>query len=559
MTSPLLCARKHRGSAFWLAGTALCAGASFADPQYPPTVPELASLPAWAQERIAPLKRALVVGIGSYKHANQLTTPPFDADLVSDALKKLDPQTIVMRPSPNNHLGRNDLLDLFEKFRDNLHPGDIAIVYFSGHGVEVDKTNYLVPADAQLSPPGDETATYISLPYLVAEIQKTGAGTTVIILDACRSNPFSAPIADEERLDPKKPSPVQPVRAIASNQYQATGSDNPRQPKGFLVYFAAQAGRPSYSLLVGDDPKSGSIFTRSLVHLLTTKNQPAYQVFSSTSGVVARLTRSRQEPLIAAFNSGQIMFMDNQNLAKDEMENWFYTVANSTDDELVSTLPLFIDNYPAGPFSATARKRLTQLQSTRLVTTAFTNSSQRDVGMLGGSLKIPSVNGRLNTTAFARYDITVRNIPNSAGSRVLTYLKQGQQVEVLQSKTPRGWAQVMLHDGQIGYVGSVKRQDKPAEAIRLESGNLPTQGDLSTIQRWREQLEQSRATIEIKVGEVVDPNPIQASRSAMLRGLRLRALIEAQGIERSRVALRLSSPDVLQDTVSISLMREGTQ
>ncbi|WAT26833.1 caspase family protein [Pseudomonas sp. GXZC] len=514
-------------------------------------------MPTWAQERTAPVKRALVVGIGSYQHANPLATPPFDADLVFNALKKLDPQTDVMRPPSDKQLGRNDLLDLFEKFRDNLHPGDIAIVYFSGHGIEVDRTNYLVPADAQLSPPGDETATYISLPYLVEEIQKTGAGTTVIILDACRSNPFSAPVADEERLDPKRLTAVRPVQGIASNQYQATGSGSPKQPKGFLVYFAAQAGRPSYSLLLGDDPKSGSIFTRSLVQLLTTKNQPAYQIFNSTSGVVARLTQSRQEPLIAAFNSGQIMFMDNQNLAKDEMENWFYTVANATDDELVSALPLFIDNYPAGPFSATARKHLMLLKSTRLVTTALTNSSQIDVGMLGGSLKTPSVNGRINTTAFANYDITVRNRPNSTESQALTYLKQGQQVEVLQSKTPRGWAQVMLPDGKIGYVGSVRLQDKTVEAIRLKSDNLPTSGEVSTLQRWRKQVEQNRATIEIKVGEVVDSNPIQASRSAMLRGLRLRALIEAQGIKRSRVALRLSSLDVPQDTVSISLMREG--
>lgn len=544
---------------FWLAVTALYAGASLADLQFPPTETELASLPAWAQERIAPIKRALVVGISNYKHANPLTTPPFDADLVSQALKKLDPQTNVMRPPSDDQLGRDDLLDLFEKFRNSLHPGDIAILYFSGHGIEVDRTNYLVPADAQLSPPGDETAMYVSLPYLIAEIQKTGAGTTVIILDACRSNPFSTPIADEERLDPKKPAPIQLGRAIASNQYQETGSDSLRQPKGFLVYFAAQAGRPSYSLMMGDDPKSGSIFTRSLVHLLTTKNQPAYQVFSSTSGVVSRLTHSRQEPLIASFNSGQIMFMDNQNLAKDEMENWFYTVTNATDDQLVSALPLFIDNYPAGPFTAAARKHLTQLESTRVATSAFTNSSQRDVGLLAGSLKIPSVNTHINTTAFARYDITVRNIPNSRGSRALTYLKQGQQVEVLQSKTPRGWAQVMLPDGQIGYVGSVKRQDKPTEVIRLESGNLPTQDDISTFQRWREQLKQSRATIELKVGVITDPNPIQASRSTMLRGLRLRALIEAQGIARSHVTLRLSSPDVLQDTVSINLMREGTQ
>ncbi|QTT85355.1 caspase family protein [Pseudomonas chlororaphis] len=555
MTTFFHCARKHTGPFLWFVGVALYGSAALADLQIP-AVPELASLPAWAQERVAPVKRALVVGISVYKHANPLSTPLYDAELVSNALKRLDPQMAVTQLSGND-LSRDELLERFENFRDSLRPGDIALVYYSGHGIELGGINYLVPADAELSRPGDETSTYISLPYLINEIQGTGAGITVIILDACRSNPFSAPVADEEYLDPKKPIPAPPMQAIASNQYLPLKTPPQQTPKGFLVVFAAQAGRPSYSLLIGDEPKIGSIFTRSLLQVLTTENKPASSVFNRTSGVVIRLTANRQEPLIASSNAGEIMFMDNQNLAKEELETWIRAVASTSDDELIYFLNEFVDYYPAGPFTAAARKRLSLLQATHEAFSRSVVSSERDVGLLNGSLQTPAVKGRFNTKAFARYDVNVRDLPRGGNSQVLGGLKRGQQVEILHGKTPRGWAQVMLEDGQIGYVGSVSAQNNPVEVISLAASELPASGDLVMLERWRGSLEQGRSSIEIKVGSITDPNPTQASRIALLQGLRIRALIEAQGVARSHLALRLASPDVPMDTVTISLMKEG--
>lgn len=547
--------RTHVAPLLWFAGVALYGGAALADPQFPPA-PELASLPIWAQERVAPFKRALVVGISNYKHANPLSTPLYDAELVSNALKRLDPKMAVTQLSGND-LSRDELLDRFENFKDSLRPGEIALVYYSGHGIELGGINYLVPADAELSLPGDETSTYISVPYLIKEIQGTNVGSTVIILDACRSKPFSEPVIDEEHLDPKKSETAPPAQAIGGNQYLPVKSPPLEAPKGFLVVFAAQAGRPSFSLLVGDNPDIGSIFTRSLLRLLTTTNEPAQSVFNLTSGAVARLTANRQKPLIASFNGGEIMFMDNQNLARNELDNWVLTVANTSDEELVYALNTFIDRYPAGPFTAAARKRLSLLQGPTEVFLSSVTSSERDVGLLNGSLKTPAMKGRFNDTAFARYDVNVRDMPKAGNSRVVTDLKQGQKVKVLRGNTPRGWAQVMLEDGQVGYIGSVSAQNKPVEVISLAAGELPAAGDMAMLERWRGALEQGRSSIEIKVGAITDQNPTRASRIALLQGLRMRALIEAQGVARSRLALRFASPDVPADTVNISLMKEG--
>lgn len=542
----------------WLVGMAFFGSAATAAPN-PLPEPDLAKLPAWAQQRVAPTKRALVVGISDYLYAKDLLTPQHDAEQVSKTLIDLDPQIdlTLLTQGPGSNLGRDELLDKFEAFRDRLRPGDIAVVYFSGHGIEVGGINYLVPANAELSEPTEETSTYISLPYVTDLIQGTGAAITLIVLDACRTNPFSAPTADEEYLDLQRPPPILPQAADIPRQYLTRKKPAPGvPPTDFLVFFAAEAGKPAFSFLRGETEKDLSIFTRNLVGLLTKENRPADKVFWLIKKAVARVTKDHQVPFIASSTGGDVMFLDNQNLAKDEQEDWFYAVYDVTDDELMSTLPAFLDSYPAGPFSAAARKQLVLLEASRVVFSPSVVSIDRDVGLLGGSLRTPAVVNKLNTTAFARYDLNVRNAPSAAKSKVLANLRQGQQVEVLSGKTPRGWAEVMLGDGQIGYIGSVSAQSKAAESIRLVAGDVPGAGVLAEVESWRGQLAQGRASIEISLGEVSTENPTQAKRLALRKALRIRALLKAQGVERSQLALRLHSPDVPANTVNIRLMKE---
>ncbi|WP_143502174.1 caspase family protein [Pseudomonas sp. Irchel 3E13] len=554
-------------SLFMLGGTHLAAA------QYPPA-PDLASLPAWAQEKAAPVKRAFVVGIGDYRYAKpeHLDTPQHDAELVSKALRQLDPNVSIMLltqhagdQQPASDLARTPLLKQFKIFKDSLQPGDIAILYFSGHGIEVDGLNYLVPADAEPSPAGDETSRYISLSYLIREIQQTRAGLTVIVLDACRSSPFSSTAVREEPLRLTDAVPPAAIEAIVPNQYMASGARQNLQPKGFLIFFAAQAGQVSFSLTDRDDPRDGSIFTRSLLRLLTTENQPAFEVFGMTSGVVSRMTNFRQNPLIASYNAGRVMFMDNHNLANDELEVWVRTVSNKSDDQLIGALSAFIDRYPTGIFTTAARARLSFLEPPRFPIEDFQFErhgivqQKIDIGVLGGALRVPELRGRINTTAIAQYDVNVRNIPTKSNSKVLASIKQGQRVAVLEDKAAEGWTQVMLEDGTTGYVGSVRPQTMSAESIKLKDRDFPTPSDLAVIDRWGDKLGRGRSTIEINVGVFSGENATEAAQAALLHGLRLRALIEAQGVSPSNLVMRLDSPDVPPDVVSISLMTENSR
>ncbi|WP_406820353.1 caspase family protein [Pseudomonas sp. KnCO4] len=551
----------HLSNSIWLAGLVLFGSAAIADPQSAPE-PDLARLPAWAQEKIAPTKRALVIGINDYVYAKDLRTPKYDAEQMAATLKTLDPNITLtlLTQGPGSTLGRDELLDQFELFRDSLRPGDIAVVYFSGHGLEIGGINYLVPANADVSLATQETAVYISLPYLTDQIQGTGAAISLFILDACRSNPFSAPAADDDLLDLQAPPAPLPAVNLTPHRYLTRKTPGPGVPRtDFLVFFAAEAGRPAYSVFRDDPAQVPSIFTRKLLRLLAKEKKPVATVFGVTAAAVARMTEYQQTPFVASNTGGEVMFRDNQNLARDELEDWFNTVIDAPDNELISSLPEFLDKYPAGPFSAAARKKLALLESSRVAYSPTVVSIERDVGWLGGSLQTPALVSKQNTTAFAGYDVNVRNAPSAANSEVLTSLRKGQQIEVLSGKAPRGWAQVMLDDGQVGYVGSVSTQNKVAESISLPADQLPGPAELATINEWRTQLKTGQSRIEINVGKITSDDPTRVKRGPFTQGLRIRAKLMAQGVDRSFLTLRLHSEEVPADTVNISLMKEGTR
>src|SRR6187402_1616691 len=102
----------------------------------PPAVPllgPLESLPSWARAQKAPPKRALVIGIDNYTGVRPLTTPAFDAKLVSDTLHALDASIVISRV-PSTQFTRKGLLDAIATFKASIEVGDVVFVYYSGHG-----------------------------------------------------------------------------------------------------------------------------------------------------------------------------------------------------------------------------------------------------------------------------------------------------------------------------------------------------------------------------------------------------------------------------------------
>jgi uncharacterized caspase-like protein len=143
--------------------------------------------PALAEQRVA-----FVAGINDYPNLpreKQLERAVADAETVGDALAALGFKvTRVTRG-----VTREAFLRRFVEFARDIEPGDTALLFYAGHGITIDGTNYLLPSDIPALSIGDERlARSLSLAEadLISDILHEGARVTVMVIDACRDNPF---------------------------------------------------------------------------------------------------------------------------------------------------------------------------------------------------------------------------------------------------------------------------------------------------------------------------------------------------------------------------------
>src|SRR5450830_532104 len=526
-------------------------------------IPAPPPLPAWAQAQKPPAKKALVVGIDNYKFASTLTTPAFDAEMVATTLKTLDPEFDI-RMVPANQRDRSGLLNAFEAFSASLTEGDVALVFYSGHGLERNGVNYLVPADAQLAEAGREGFEYISIDFLNGLLEKTHAGIVVLILDACRTDPFAGIATQSDLLDPSEQLMVEapPTPQVAPEtlpQYPVMAANEPvglkglDLPQGFIAVYAAAPGKPSYSLFKGETPAAGSIFTRRLLKFVTTINKSIDAVFNVTSGDVYMLTNARQKPFVSKFNGGEILLRANENLAKDEYETWA-RVASSPADQMMSQLTVFISLYPSGSYTAAARAKLRELNSGTAVASTFPVTNPPKDFVLSGALQTVPVQTLSLTMAVAQKNVFVRAGPVSGTSKILT-LKRGEQIQVVDGAARPGWAKVLLPSGTIGYVGSVNAQPITAISSTLSvtvPGNDAVAASNVIDDAWRSAAASS--TLAINVSPAIEDNPWRSRQQAFLAGLRLRDTVVAKGVQPSNFTFTISRPVSAAGETSMSII-----
>ena len=128
---------------------------------------------------------ALVVGNSAYTGGSALKNPVNDANLMATTLTTLG-FTVIKRVN----VRKADLEKAIYEFSKKLKDYDIALFYYAGHGIQVDGKNYLIPIDAKLS---DKTAVRfeaVAVNYVVDEFEYYPDNTNIVILDACRDNPF---------------------------------------------------------------------------------------------------------------------------------------------------------------------------------------------------------------------------------------------------------------------------------------------------------------------------------------------------------------------------------
>ena len=221
---------------------------------------------------LAERRVALVIGNGKYENAGVLANPTNDADAVADLFTKAGFDSVDRR----RDLGVVEFKRAVREFVDRAASADVAVVYYSGHGLEIGGVNYLIPVDAKLTSVLDMDDEAVSLDRILVaagHVKKL----SLIILDACRENPFH-PTADDARV----------TRGVSMGLAGVgpTVADT-------LIAFAAKAGSVSY-----DGDGRNSPFTTALVKYITQPGLDIRLALGKVRDDVLRATNHRQEPYV---------------------------------------------------------------------------------------------------------------------------------------------------------------------------------------------------------------------------------------------------------------------
>jgi len=232
------------------------------------------SAPAFAEKRVA-----LVLGNGAYRNVAPLSNPVNDSTKIAATLKDAGFDVVDSRRDLPAAETRRALRDFADRARD----ADIAVVYYAGHGIEVDGGNYLIPVDARLERDTDIYDEGLSLDRILIAIEPAKK-LRLVILDACRDNPFSRTMK----------------RTLASRAIgQGLAKVEPTSPN-VLIAYAAKAGSTA-----ADGDGQNSPFTSALSHHLTKPGLDVRRAFGFVRDEVLKTTNNRQEPFVYGSLGGE--------------------------------------------------------------------------------------------------------------------------------------------------------------------------------------------------------------------------------------------------------------
>lgn len=199
---------------------------------------------AFAEKRIA-----LVIGNDRYSNLGenqQLRKALNDAEAIGDHLASLGFEVI-----RGQNLGRQAMIDRLADLTTRLQPGDTAAFFFAGHGVAIGGSNFLLPSDVPAIGEGGELrvrGASIAEADIIAEIQAKGARVGILIIDACRDNPFARP----------------GVRSVGLTR----GLADAKPARGIFTIYSAGIGQTALDEIEPNDPNRNSVFTRVLLEFL---------------------------------------------------------------------------------------------------------------------------------------------------------------------------------------------------------------------------------------------------------------------------------------------------
>ncbi|MEM6579428.1 MAG: caspase family protein, partial [Pseudomonadota bacterium] len=239
------------------------------------TLPGTVSAAPDAERRVA-----LVIGNSDYEHVASLPNPANDAEDISNALKRLG-----FEVTSGLDLDYRDMRLALRDFSEAAAEADVAVVYFAGHGIEIDNTNFLIPVNAELRSDRDVDFEAIRLDTVIGSLEDA-KGLRIVLLDACRNNPF---LVDMQRTTAS--------RSIGRGLGRV-------DPGGVLVSYAARGGT-----IALDGEGRNSPYAKALLGTLETPGLEIGKLFRQVRDLVLEDTGGFQEPFTYGSLPGTDIFL----------------------------------------------------------------------------------------------------------------------------------------------------------------------------------------------------------------------------------------------------------
>jgi uncharacterized caspase-like protein len=294
----------------------------------------LLSQPAWAEKRVA-----LVLANSAYENAARLSNPANDAAAVAATLKGAGFDVIDSRLD----LRIVDMRRALRDFADQARDADIAVIYFAGHGIEIDGTNYLIPTDAALERDTDIYDEAFSLDRVLLAIEPAKM-LRLVIVDACRNNPFA------DRMK----------RTVGSRAVTRGLARIEPATSNTLVAFAAKAGSTAL-----DGNGTNSPYATALVKHIATPGLDLRRAFGFVRDDVMRVTGNKQEPYLYGSLGGEDVALVPNPVAstpaanaQSEIRRDYELALQLGNKEAISA---FLAQYPEGYYSTLAKLQLAKI------------------------------------------------------------------------------------------------------------------------------------------------------------------------------------------------------
>ena len=314
--------------------------------------------PAWAEKKVA-----LVIGNSAYKHATPLPNPTRDAHAMSRMLEKIGFEVV-----SGTDLDRQSMADTMKLFAAKAENADTVLYFYAGHGIQVDGQNYLIPVDADLATEIDVKLSTLDIDLMLQQTPVT-ARVKLVLLDACRNNPFKAAIE----------------RSMGKTRSAAVGNGLAEMKPTFGTMIAYATGPGEVAL---DGETQNSPFTTALLKYLPEPGLEIGQAMTRVRKAVYEETNNHQLPwenknltsdyyMVAApatvdgaAKSVAVVAAEPEAKADADGKSWtaengeiilWQAVKDSSDPVEVQA---YIDRYgDTGIFANTARKRIETLKA----------------------------------------------------------------------------------------------------------------------------------------------------------------------------------------------------